>query len=52
MPTNKVKLICETAGCIAENIAIELVTDATQYACGACGQFITNAEVEQDAGTD
>lgn len=36
-------LTCETKGCMAENIAIPLETDATQYMCGACGQFITNA---------
>lgn len=45
------KLTCETKGCQAENITIELVTDATQYMCGACGQFITNAEEVTDAGT-
>lgn len=45
------KLTCETPGCVAENIAIELETDATQYMCGACGQFITNAEEVPNAGT-
>jgi predicted RNA-binding Zn-ribbon protein involved in translation (DUF1610 family) len=42
------KLTCETKGCVVENVAIELITDATQYACGACGQFITNAEEVTD----
>jgi predicted RNA-binding Zn-ribbon protein involved in translation (DUF1610 family) len=46
-----VKLTCETAGCVAENVPIEMITDATQYLCGACGQFITNAEEVTD-GTD
>ena len=37
------KLTCETEGCVANGVAIELVTDADQYMCGACSQFITNA---------
>jgi len=45
------KLTCETDGCVAKDIAIELITDAEQYMCGACGQFITNA-VEVTNGTD
>lgn len=46
-----VTLTCETNGCVAENIAIELETDAQQYMCGACGQFITNVKEPGDAGT-
>jgi hypothetical protein len=44
------KLTCETENCIAKGIGIDLVTDSTQYACGACSQFITNA-VEVINGT-
>lgn len=44
----KVKLICETENCISKGNAVELETDATQYMCGACGQFITNAEEVTD----
>jgi predicted RNA-binding Zn-ribbon protein involved in translation (DUF1610 family) len=44
----KVKLICETSGCSSKGVAVELVTDANQYMCGACGQFITNAEEVTD----
>lgn len=48
MTERLMKLTCETKGCHAENIAIELSTDAEQYMCGACGQFITNAEEVTD----
>ena len=46
-----VKLTCETLDCVNQNRAIELPTDATQYMCGACSQFITNVEEVTD-GTD
>lgn len=52
MPERNMKLTCETKGCIAENTPIELVTDAMQYMCGACGQFITNAEEVTDGSTE
>jgi hypothetical protein len=42
------KLICETETCGNKGHIIELVTDATQYLCGACNQFITNAEEVTD----
>lgn len=45
-------LTCETKGCENENLAIELETDASQYLCGACMQFITNASEKPDAGTE
>jgi hypothetical protein len=51
MPERNMQLTCETKGCAAENVAIELVTDAQQYMCGLCQQFITNA-VEVTNGTD
>jgi hypothetical protein len=43
-----VKLICETDKCENKNVGILLETDATQYLCGACNQFITNAEEVTD----
>lgn len=50
METRIVTLTCETEGC--ENMAkpIDLLTDATQYMCGACFNLITN--VVENAGTD
>lgn len=45
------KLTCTTVGCSNENIGIELLTEADQYMCGSCMQFITNAEIVEDAGT-
>jgi predicted RNA-binding Zn-ribbon protein involved in translation (DUF1610 family) len=47
-----VKLICETVNCENKNISIVLETDATQYMCGGCGQFITNAEEVTDGNTE
>lgn len=44
----KLILICETAKCQNKEIPIELETDAMQYLCGACLQFITNAEEVTD----
>lgn len=51
MPERTMSLTCETDGCSAKGIAIKLVTDATQYMCGGCLQFITNAVEVTDAGT-
>lgn len=45
-------LTCETEGCENKGLAIELNTDAQEYLCGACMQFITNAVEVQDAGTE
>lgn len=47
----KIKLICETETCPVKGTSVELETDATQYMCGVCSQFITNA-VEVTDGTD
>lgn len=52
MPERLMKLTCETDGCIAKDTPINLVTDALQYMCGACGQFITNAEEVTDGPTE
>ena len=46
-----VTLTCETDGCSNKDVAIKLKTDATQYMCGVCGQFITNVKEPGDAGT-
>lgn len=52
MNERNMKLICETDGCIAKDKPIELITPATQYMCGACGQFITNATELADGPTE
>jgi len=36
------KVICGTDACQNKDVVIEVVTDATQFMCGACGEFITN----------
>ena len=46
-----VKLTCHTSGCVNAETTLTLVTDAVQYLCGACNQFIEDAvEVIADAG--
>jgi len=45
-----VKLICETDTCQNKGIGIDLDTEALAYACGACGQEITNAVEVTDGG--
>jgi predicted RNA-binding Zn-ribbon protein involved in translation (DUF1610 family) len=52
MPERLVKLTCETEKCENKSKTIEMVTDATQYMCGGCGQFITNAEEVTDGNTE
>lgn len=47
----EVTLTCKTDGCQNKDLAIVLVTDATQYLCGACGEFITDVKEPGDAGT-
>lgn len=51
-----VTLTCETDNCENKNIPMNLYTNATQYMCGACGQYITNAievvEEETDGTTE
>ena len=46
-----ITLTCETDGCSNKDLPIVMTTDATQYMCGACGQFITNVKESADAGT-
>ena len=41
-------LTCETDGCQNKNLAIELLTHATDYLCGGCLQLITNAVEKTD----
>jgi hypothetical protein len=48
----KVKLICENENCSSKGNQVELETDAAQYMCGACLQFITNAEEVTDGTTE
>lgn len=43
MDERKITLTCETKDCENQNIPMVLFTNATQYMCGACGQYITNA---------
>jgi predicted RNA-binding Zn-ribbon protein involved in translation (DUF1610 family) len=47
-----IKLTCETDSCSSKGTPVEMVTEATQYMCGACGQFITNAEEVIDGNTE
>ena len=47
-----VTLICETDGCQNKDMAIEVETDATQYMCGACMTFITNAVEKTNGSTE
>lgn len=46
-----VTLTCKTDGCVAKDVAIDLETDAEQYLCGGCCQFITDVKEPGDAGT-
>jgi hypothetical protein len=39
-----IKLTCETDSCSSKGTPVEMITEATQYMCGACYQLITNAE--------
>ena len=41
-------LTCETQNCENQNLAIELVTDATEYMCGACMTHITKIVEKTD----
>ena len=43
----KYVLICETVDCPNVDIEIVLETDATAFACGPCGEVITNATVTE-----
>lgn len=45
-------LTCETDKCQNKLVPIELETDATQYMCGACMNYITNAVEKPNARTD
>lgn len=38
-------LVCETTDCPNANVEVVLVTDATAFSCGPCGEVITNVTV-------
>ena len=52
MEEREVTLICETKGCENENTPMVLFTNATQYMCGACQEYITNAVEVVEEVTD
>lgn len=39
-------LICETTGCANEGVSVVLETDATAFACGPCGEAISNVTAD------
>lgn len=47
-----VKLTCETEGCQNSGVPIEVETDATEYLCGACMVYISNAEEVTNGSTE
>lgn len=40
----KIVITCETVNCQNFGIGIEMITDANQYGCGACGLEIFKVE--------